>query len=600
MKQFKWKLFFSFLAVILALFLSTHIYLSDSLKKTLIDHASANLRSHTFLARTVLEHHFDSGSPPGEINRIIRQIAGDLQARVTIIDLEGRLLVDSTENLPIISRTENHFTRPEFMAALKDGFGASIRFSTALRKRMVYAAVLGKQAGRPAFVVRLALPLDSIEKPIMAAKRYLFAAASISIVLAFLLSLFVAQGLSKPLKEVTLAAKYIAAGNFDHKIYRIADGELGILAETLNLLSTEMRNRISDIMAEKKKNETILASMSDGIMAVDKAGTIILVNRTLENAFDIKGEIAGRTPVEVIRSINLQQAFSSVLKNGIPERIEITQTYPKERVFDISAVPLATAGAINGAIAVFHDVTEMKRLDQVRRDFVANVSHELKNPLTSIKGYTETLLECGPEDPDAVRPFLERIDQNAQRMINLINDVLALARLESGEATITDGVIRLRELIDSCINTVISQAGKKRIEFIRTLPAADLSIPGDFENLSEAVINILDNAIKYSPPGSRITVALQELENEVQLSFHDQGRGIPRQDLDRIFERFYRVDKGRARVDGGTGLGLSIAKHAVMVHKGRIWAESEIEHGSVFHIALPKGNMPPSTETTAG
>lgn len=598
MKQFKWKLFLSYLAVILAVFFSTHFYLIASLKTALVQHASANLRSHTILARTVLEHHFEAGTPLSEIDRIIKRIAQDLQARVTIIDHEGRLMVDSTQSFQKISRLENHFTRPEFLAALKDGFGMSIRFSTTLKQRMVYAAVMGKHAGSPDFVVRLAVPLDSIEETITAAKRYLVVATSICIVLAFFLNLSVAHGLSKPLKEVTVAAQKIAAGNFDHKIYRIPDGELGILAEALNSLSTEMKNKIKHNATEKEKNETILASMSDGIMAVDKSGTIILVNRTLEESFDINEGIIGRMPVEAIRNTNLQQAFLSVLRSGVPQKIEIPQTYPKERVFDVTVVPLASGGIVNGAISVFHDVTELKRLDQVRRDFVANVSHELKNPLTSIKGYTETLLECGSEDPEATRPFLERIDQNADRMVHLINDVLALARLESGEKTTSKAPVSLKELIDSCVKTVLAQAEKKEVEFVRMIPAADLFIPGDFEKLSGAVTNILDNAIKYSPFGSRIKVALQDFENEVRLSFQDEGRGIPRQDLDRIFERFYRVDKGRARVDGGTGLGLSIAKHAVMAHKGRIWAESELEHGSVFYIALPKGEITQPTNLT--
>lgn len=585
MRQFKWRIFITYLVVILAIFLAGQLYLVSFFKNALTKHLTSNLESQArfaeiFLAKTIKD---DTGS---ELGSVIKQAGRILGSRITVIDLEGEVIADS--DLSKIKEVEGHESRPEFETALKLGSGTSLRYSPTLKKDMLYVAVLFRADGIPRYIIRLAKDLQWVESTVSAVKGYFAVASGIGLLVALILNFGVAHGLAGPVSEMITAAQRMARGNFDYKIHRIPQGELGTLAHALNSLSNQLKNKISEIAAEKAKNDAILKGMADGIMAVDSSGKIFLVNHTLRDWLTFEEMAVGRMPVEVIRSNQLQEVFSAVLRTGISQKFELPIAYPKDRTLEVNIVPLLFDGGGNGAIAVFHDVTGIKRLDQVRRDFVANVSHELKNPLTAIKGYAETLIEEGLGDSQTASIFIHRIHENAERMADLIQDVLALARLEAlGTKTVREPV-SLRDLIKNCLSVISAQAQSKQIIFQIEMSENDIRIEGDFEKLSQAVINLIDNAVKYSPEGSKITIHAAENEKEVHLYIKDQGKGIPKADLERIFERFYRVDKGRARDAGGTGLGLSIVKHAVMAHGGQVWAESELDQGSTFHITLPK------------
>ncbi|MFZ5995293.1 MAG: two-component system histidine kinase PnpS [Thermodesulfobacteriota bacterium] len=588
MKQFKWRLFLTYLAVILVIFAAAQLYASFVFKETLIAGVSSNLESKTYLIKTVLEKYPRPVLHAYEIDSMVKDMGRTIQPRITVIGLDGVVIGDSEVPQKNIRAMENHAHRPEFAEALKTGFATSIRFSTTLKKKLIYSAALSRKDGLPAYVVRLALPLDNVEEKVATTKRYFSVAAAVGLILAFFLNLVIAHGLSRPLGEMTFAARKMAEGDFEYRIRRIPQGELGVLAEALNSLSSQVKTKIAEITSEKGKNEAILKGISSGIMAVDKEGRIILLNQALRDSFAIDQDFSDRPPVEVIRSIPLQEAFTIVLKERAPQRLEIPVAYPRERVFDVRIVPLFAADTIQGAIAVFHDVTDIRQLAQIRKDFVTNVSHELKNPLTAIKGYAETLLDGGIDDREKAQSFIRIISEHANRMDNLIQDILALARLEAQGTGITNEQVSVKEVVEGSLRALGPQAEMKRIKFAREFPPEDIMVWGDHEKLSQAVLNIVDNAVKYSPSDTRITVSLSEREGEAQIDIRDEGTGIPKEDQERIFERFYRVDKGRSRAVGGTGLGLSIVKHAILAHKGRVWVESEPSEGSTFHIVLPK------------
>jgi len=586
-KQFKWRLFLTYLAVILVIFAAAQLYASFVFKETLIAGVSSDLESKTYLIKTVLERYPRPGLHAYGIDSMVKDMGRDIQPRITVIGLDGVVIGDSEVPQKDIRAMENHAHRPEFMQALKTGFATCIRFSTTLKKKSIYSAALSKKDDLPAYVVRLALPLDGVEEKVAATKSYFLMAAAVGLILAFFLNLVIAHGLSRPLGEMTFAARKMAEGDFEYRIRRIPHGELGVLAEALNSLSSQLKTKIAEIMTEKGKNEAILRGISSGIMAVDKEGRIILLNQALRDSFAVDLDVFGRPPVEVIRSIPLQEAFTIVLKARAARRLEIPVAYPRESVFDVHIVPLFAADTIQGAIAVFHDVTDIKQLAQIRKDFVTNVSHELKNPLTAIKGYAETLLDGGIDDQEKARSFIRIISEHANRMDNLIQDILALARLEAQGTEISNEQVSVKEVVEGSLRALGPQAESKRIKFAREFPPEDITVRGDHEKLSQAVVNIVDNAIKYSPPDTKVTITLSECEGEVRIDVRDEGSGIPKEDQERIFERFYRVDKGRSRVAGGTGLGLSIVKHAILAHKGRAWVDSEPGEGSTFHIVLP-------------
>lgn len=587
--KFKWKLFFSYLLIVLIPFLAAERYISSHLKDRLLQQVEDRLSKNAFLLKGIIQKDYEGRTPSYEIDTLIKNIGRDLNERITFIDRHGTVLGDTEiapEDLPNI---EDHSRRPEYIEAFQTSHGMAIRYSTTLKMDMMYVAVKAAPRGEFLGVVRVAVPLTQVKKLIRRTEYSLATAFMLCAVLILILNIFVSRRLSHPVEEITRAAEEISKGNFDVKARYSAKGELGALGHSINLMASEIKKRVREITQEKETLKTILRGMSDGVMVVDALGKIILINRALEDLLQRSSDVSGKPPVEVIRNAELQNGFSEVLDKGETFSLELSVATPEaDKVLDVTIARLVLQDGIGGAVAVFHDITDLKRVEQMRQDFVANVSHELRTPLTSIKGYAETLCDEGIKDVPKAQSFAEIILKHANRLSTLVQDLLSLTQLESQSSPILKNEIDLRKVLDAAVLVVKPRAERKSLNIQTESVPEETMVWANWDQMAQALINLLDNAVKYTQEGGSITVSVAYAGDEVHITVADTGIGIPREHLNRIFERFYRVDKNRSRELGGTGLGLSIVKHIIQSHGGSVWVQSELEGGSAFSFSLPK------------
>ena len=393
------------------------------------------------------------------------------------------------------------------------------------------------------------------------------------------------------LREIGAWARSFADGDFSRRISLSARDEMEELADSLNSMSRQIQSRMEESIADKSRLEAVFLSMFDGVMVIDQSGGIVLMNQSLKEFLQVDSTVTGKKPLEVIRNIDIQELAQRVLtSHSRLESREITLLLPEERVLLAHATPVLRADTIDGAVLVFHDITGLRRLEKVRRDFVANVSHELRTPVSTIRGYAETLLEGALEDKAHAREFLRIIYDDAERLTKLINDLLDLSRVESGKMKLTLEECSLEAVIDRVLTGMNKEAGKNSVTLKKDVPPRLARIRIDEAAIAQVLFNLVENAIKYNNAGGSVTISARETDRGVEVSVADTGIGIPQEDIPRIFERFYRVDKARSRELGGTGLGLSIVKHLIQAHKGEVWVKSTLGEGSTFSFSLPKAH----------
>jgi two-component system phosphate regulon sensor histidine kinase PhoR len=394
----------------------------------------------------------------------------------------------------------------------------------------------------------------------------------------------------RPVTTLNDAADAIATGNYGHRVYVPNRDELGRLAGTLNRMSQDMHARTTQLSQTAARQSTVLGGMIEGVVAVDARQRIVLANEAARRLFDFRPPtVEGRSLLEVIRNHALHEAVTSVLKTSEPQRFELRRAEPPAMCFDIHVQPLP-GEPCPGVVLVIHDTTALRRLESMRREFVANVSHELKTPLSSIKAYTETLQNGALSDPETSKRFLGRIEEQTERLTRLIMDMLMLARIESDHQAFEIVSLDLQPIVQKSVDEHRGAADAKRITMSSSAKddASACRVRADREALREILDNLLDNAIKYTPEGGSIAVAWHSNGTTAQIAVRDSGIGIKPEDQERIFERFYRVDKARSREMGGTGLGLSIVKHLALSMNGAVVVESEAGKGSTFTIELPQ------------
>jgi len=419
--------------------------------------------------------------------------------------------------------------------------------------------------------------------------QLLFIAVLLALGLAFALTYPLSRRLGRSLREMTVAARDLAQGHLERRIRIAGRDDLTDLAEAMNQMAANLEATIGEIKEDRTRLTAILAGMVEGVMVLDRQGRILVINAAMERMFELKGGlIIGKPSIEILRHHRLNEFIQTTLKTPANRSIEIVIQTPEERVFTVQASTAAgTAASGLGAVFVFHDVTELKRLERVRRDFVTNVTHELRTPLTSIKGYLEALLDGVKDDPQKCRQFLEVVQRHADQLNNLITDLLDLSRIESGRYEWKRKRTNPWDLIEKAVAMVKPIAEKKHQRLAVSPPIALPPILGDPDKLTQVLINLLDNAVKYTSEGGGITIEAKAFEDEIEISVSDTGIGIPSKDLPRIFERFYRVDRARSREVGGTGLGLSIVKHIVEAHGGIVRVDSELGKGTRLTVVLP-------------
>ena len=429
----------------------------------------------------------------------------------------------------------------------------------------------------------------SVNKP-------LFFSSLLGLVIIIPIAYLFVRALAHPVQEVTRKAVQLVSSTFDRETHIQSEDELSNLSRAIGEAGIQLNNKMEEISKEKNYLQTILKGMMEGVLVVDGRGRILMVNDALRNLLSLSSDVSDRMPLEIIRNAELEAAIRKVLQNGKNVALELNVTASGGKTLEVNLVgipPSFETGnkegeGMRGAIAVFHDITRLKELEKIRQDFVANVSHELRTPLTTIKGYTETLLD-GALKEEVAPQFLQVIQKHADRLTKIVEDLLTLSKIESKEFHLKWDPLNLSEMTDDVLDFVKEVAEKKKITISRSEIPSSLVVEADRTYIEQILFNLLDNAIKYSPEGGRVTISVIEKgQREIQFSIEDHGIGIPKEDLPRIFERFYRVDKGRSQELVGTGLGLSIVKHLVQAHGGRVWVESQLGKGSIFHFTLPK------------
>jgi two-component system phosphate regulon sensor histidine kinase PhoR len=432
-------------------------------------------------------------------------------------------------------------------------------------------------------------------------KKPLLLSSLLSFVMLIPLAYFLARSLAHPILEAAQKAIQLVSNTFGREVQVNSKDEVGSLSKAIGEMGNQLRNKIEEISKEKEYLQTILKGMMEGILVVDGRGRILMVNDALQKILSLSSEVVDKPPLEAIRNTELEEAIRKAIHEGKNSAFELTFPLSGGKTLEVNVVGIPPSPEeigkesekIKGAIAVFHDISRLKELEKVRQDFVANVSHELRTPLTTIKGYTETLLE-GALKEEVAPQFLQVIQKHADRLTKIVEDLLALSKIESKEFYLKWEHFPLSDLIDDVSDFIKEAAQKKKISISRSIIPSSLEGTGDRSYLEQVFINLLDNAVKYTPEGGEISIsAFENEQREIQVLIQDNGIGIPKEDLSRIFERFYRVDKGRSQELGGTGLGLSIVKHIIQAHDGRVWAESHLGKGSIFHFTLP-GRIKPN------
>jgi len=427
-------------------------------------------------------------------------------------------------------------------------------------------------------------------------KKSFFFSSLFSLMLIVPLAYFLARSLTHPILEVAERAIQLVSSTFGKEVRVSSIDELESLSKAIGEMDAQSRSKIEEISKEKDYLQTILKGMTEGVLVVDGRGRILMVNDALRRLLSLSKDVSDKMPLEIIRNSELEGAIRKAIQDGENIALELDLNKAGEKTIEVNVVSILPSSrrkdedseGVRGAIAVFHDITRLKQLEKIRQDFVANVSHELRTPLTTIKGYAETLLEGGLREDQAFQ-FVQVIKRHTDRLTKIVEDLLMLSKIETKEFQLKTEVIPGQELIDDIIDFVKEPAERKKISLSRNEIPSSLAVLADRSHLEQILINLLDNAIKYTPEGGRVIVSAVEKDSmDIQFSVEDNGIGIPKDDLSRIFERFYRVDKGRSKELGGTGLGLSIVKHLVQAHGGRVWVESQPGKGSTFYFTLPK------------
>ena len=515
-------------------------------------------------------------------------------ARFTVVLLSGRVIGDSAEDPAVM---DNHADRPELRSAFRGAVGANTRYSHTVQAEMAYVALPLRANDRLIGAVRAARPLRQLQASLASAQRRIAVTGGGIALLAAGCSLIVARRLSRPIEKLRQGAERFAAGELDLRLREPDSVELGELAQTLNLMADQLATRIEAVTRQRNELDAVLKSMAEGVLAVDREGRLITANRVAVALLELPvANLQGRPLAVLVRNPALQELVAAALQQEQPVEGEIVlHGQDGDRCLQVHGAALSngrTPGT--GAVLVLNDVTRLRRLEQVRRDFVANVSHELRTPITSLKGFVETLLDGAMREPENAERFLRIILRQADRLNAIISDLLLLAQMEQaekekGEARAQTKAARLSEVLQAAARACQPKAERQAIPVRITCPEA-LKVSADARLLEQAVLNLLDNAINYSDPGQPVEIVGREHEGEVLIEVRDQGCGIAVHHQTRIFERFYRVDKARSRDAGGTGLGLAIVKHIMQVHGGSVTVASEVGKGSVFtlHLPLPK------------
>jgi two-component system phosphate regulon sensor histidine kinase PhoR len=521
-----------------------------------------------------------------KLNDLCRDLGESIQTRVTVVAPSGEVMADS---LARTATMENHKNRPEIQTALTGEKGVSIRYSRTLDQNMMYFALPVEGNTGIAAVIRTAIPLTAIEKNIRSTRNKVFGFLILTVIAAAGVSWYVTRKIIQPLEAIKKGAQAFARGDLSNRLAVPDTEELSALARSMNQMAENLTNRIQEALNRQRELEAVHASMQEGVIAIDNQEKIITINDAAARIFNFPAiEMKNKNVLEVARNYELQSFIRTALSTHEPVEDDILIHQDKDHILNIHSSALWDSQDHRmGTLIIFHDITRIRRLEKMHKDFAANVSHELKTPLTTLKGFIETLQEMPDSSSEDRSGFLKILEKNVNRMIELINDLLSLSRLERLEGTgVRFADNQLFILIQGAVAACGPLAEKKQIQIQITCPQ-DLTVRVDPVLMEQAIVNLVENAVKYSLKNSQVDICARSTSKDIQIDVRDAGPGIAKEHLPKIFNRFYRVDKGRSRQEGGTGLGLAIVKHIIQYHNGQITVSSVKGKGTVFHIRLP-------------
>jgi len=575
-RSIRWRIAIPFLVLVLAATAGLGFYFSHFMRDNHMDNLRSQLTDEARLVGDGSQPYF--GEEELALDALAKRLGEQIDARITIIALDGKVLGDSDE---APAAMENHANRPEVIDALSTGVGVNTRHSVTLGYDMMYAAVPIEQDGIVVGVARVALPLTDINADLAHINRTIAVVAGISAAAVILLTLIVARITTRPIKELTRLSGKIAQGELDQKIEIASGDEIGELARAFNQMAARLREMMQLTAAERDRMSAIVDNMADGVIMTDMEGKVTLINPAAGRILHVIQEhTVGHHVIEVLGDPEADGLLKRCLDTGEPQSGMIERIVTGKQFLLAIVTPME-----GGSLLILHDLTELRMLEIMRRDFISNISHELRTPLASIKVLAETLREGQYEDYNVASDFLQKIDAEVDKLSQMAVELGELSRIESGEAAFDMKPLPIGDVLHHARDRMRPLADRAGLELSLNIPPDMSPILADRERIEQVLISLLHNAIKFTPPGGKVSLSAEVHEDKIAISVTDTGIGISPDDLPRIFERFYKADKSRA--GGGTGLGLSIAKHIVQSHGGDIWAESEEGKGSTFTFTLP-------------
>ena len=582
-RSIRWRIGIVFAVLIIACISGLGAYLSHLTRGDHLDTLRVQLADQARLIGDISAPYF-AGNQTDSPDALAKRLGEQIGARITIINKDGVVLGDSEEDPATM---DNHADRPEVIEALSQGTGSSIRYSATLGYSMIYVAVPITSNGGVVGVARVALSLAQIDKSLQHLNNVIIVGAVIAAVIAILLAFQMLRITTGPIKKLTQLSKKMAQGELDQEIQITSQDEVGELARAFNQMAVRLKEMVALLTNERDRMATILSNIDDAILMVDGDSRITAMNRAAENIFQISEKKAlGHTFIEIVRDHEMNELLQHCLSTK-KQQTGAVEIKLKKQFLSTIATPLPGDG---GCLVHIQDLTELRRLEIIRQDFISNISHELRTPIASVKALAETLNEGAIEDPSVAKDFLSRINVEVDKLAQMVQELGELSRIESGEAPLQKKPVNIAGAIEHAVDRLRAQADRAGLNFDFVIPSTLPKVMADEARVEQVLVNIIHNAIKFTPSGGRISISAQARDNNILVSVADTGVGIPADALPRIFERFYKADK--SRTSGGTGLGLAIAKHIVEAHGGRIWAESVERRGSTFNFTLPLAHKP--------
>ena len=577
-RSIRWRIAIAFAVLIVVCIGGLSAYLSHFFREDYVNNLKTQLTDQAWLVADSAAPYFANGQT-SEVNALAVRVGQQISARVTVIDKDGKVVGDS-EEYP--ATMDNHSDRPEVKQALEGGVGSSIHHSETLRYDMMYVAVPISTSDETVGVARVSIPLSRIDSSMGHINMVIIVGALVAAALAILLAFQITRITVEPVKKLTKVSQRMAEGDLDQEIVVTSMDEVGQLARAFNRMASQLKQMMALITAERDRMAVILAHMDDAIFVIDGDSRVTMLNRAAEKIFQISKDMAsGHTFIGVVRDYELDALLQHCLTTG-EQQTGLVEVRPRKQLLGAIVTPFRGEP---GCLVLVQDLTELRKLETIRRDFIANLSHELRTPITSLKALTETLRDGAIEQPSVAKDFLDKMNFEVDRLAQMVQEIGDLSRIESGEAQLQRRSVNIPDIVVRAVERLKAQSERAGLCLETQIASGLPQVSADEGRVEQVLLNLIHNAIKFTPPGGRIDVTARVDGNNILVSVSDTGVGISTDDLPRVFERFYKAD--RARGGGGTGLGLAIAKHVVEAHGGQIWVESVEGRGATFSFSIP-------------